>query len=407
MPPKLPHPATLPRQARLPAATAQARVSHAATRPRLKPPHPAPVVQRRAPHPALARATSAPCASPRTAPNRAFPGADPSRVVQRMDGPPAPPIPSTNAPPPKNAWRHLELALQSRRWVGFNNVRPWIQIAIARNIVSLLREHGIRARLGGSVAALGYSTTRLPEDIDIDIWPQGAHLDAGKRELAQAKDLVYAHLVGKTYQFQMRLGTLHYRIKAFTSKKESAFLIQIEIQGVVIAPPHGSFMGDEASLPIDLQLINETAFTLMNKSLDPGQVSVEKYKEVAGLSRLVANCIGRYLQNYPRDPKEDRARAAQMLKAKLSLASPSKVVIACAKILDYFGTETKDARAADDQGQVLAILAEIVGEFRADFAPSDLVREVRRVRLERVQQLTQLLQQLDPEFLKLLGFANQ
>ena len=405
------HSATLPPWKALdPAATVQVKLPHAATRPVLKPPHPATVVQRRAPHPALVHSGPVPRELPRAAPVGGVPFARPSQVLQRMEGKPSHEATrSLNDPPQKNAWRHLESAPGSGEWAGSHDILPSIQIAIARHIVPLLRAAKINARLGGSVAALGYSTTRVPDDIDIDIWPKEKHVDVAKKELEQATELICNSSVKEFWLKTASNDQCVYRIDSISVETASPVVIALKIQGRLVRPRFDSYPGDEVARFIKLQLINETAFTFMNKTKDPGQVSVEKYKEVAGLSRLVANCIGRYLQN-PSDLKQDRQRVAQMLEAKLRIAERSKVVSVCAKILDYFGSENEWPRAADDRVKTLALLDEIVSGFRSDFYPNELTREVLQLQqLQQAQlqiQVSHWLQQLDPETLKLLGFTK-
>ncbi|MDC0744808.1 hypothetical protein [Polyangium mundeleinium] len=391
MPPKLPHTATRPpRKAPHPATVAQAKAPHAAKQPVLKAPHPATVVQRRTPHA--------------------------GQVLQRMDwqapdDPGPPPNDQTVQLPPKDPWRHLTNATSSNEWPHRGNELPLVQILVAQQIVKLLRSAQIEARLGGSVAALGYSTTRVPDDIDIDILPKGKHLDEGKKELDRATVLICTRLTRGYRLGAVRDSWYSYVIDQFTLDKSTAYVVSLVIDGKVVCNRHNERSYEveihETPLQLKLQLINETAFTFMIKTIDPGEVSVEKYKEVAGFSRLVANCIGRYLQD-PRGPKNDRERARQMLRAKLLSAQRTKVIAVCARILLYFGLKDDDGvKSKNDRLNAAQLLDEIVTELRIGFSQGELLHELQQ-RVPTQEQppvdVSLLLQQLSQ--FGILNFFN-
>jgi hypothetical protein len=292
----------------------------------------------------------------------------------------------------------LERVTLSDDWHHRDQLLPAAQIVLARRIVTLLRSVGIEARLGGSVAALGYSSSRVPDDVDIDIKPKGAHIKEGKVELDGATKLICERL-----EREFSIGVIagywcDCRINGFTLDQSSSHVVALQVHCVVSRLPPSDrpdIGGDDVPLPIKLQLINETAFTFMNKTLDPGQVSVEKYKEVAGFSRLVANGIGRYLQA-PGGPKNDRERVRQMLVAKLRSADPQKVVAVCAKILSYFALEGDEAaKSRNDRRQAAGLLDELVSGFRQDFPRNQLFSQlVHLLPLPTEAELSQTLQQL-------------
>lgn len=287
--------------------------------------------------------------------------ASPVQVLQRME-----------TTTPKDPWRHLETSTGRWDWPHSSNVLSVIQIAIARHIVTLLRANDITARLGGSVAALGYSSTRVPDDIDIDILPKKLHIDEGKLELDMATKLICLSNV-KEFQFRTIDNCWgFYQITGISLISASKYVIALTINGKLFYNRHDPetyvIETHEGLLPIKLQLINETAFTFMHYPKDPGTVSVEKYKEVTGFSRLAANCIGRYLQNHPNDLKNDRERLVQMFRAKLLSTEPSKIARICVKIAHYF--------PVDHQANAAKLLGEIVNQLRPDIEPGALSKEV-------------------------------
>ncbi len=299
--------------------------------------------------------------------------ASPVQVLQRMEMEREETTTTPTTPTPKDPWRHLDTATGHWDWPHSDNVKSAIQIKIARHIVDLLRLNHISARIGGSVAALGYSSTRVPDDIDIDILPKGKRLSEGEQELILARDLI-----GKSDVREFQFKTIDcwgiYQIENINPVSASQYVIALQINGNFFYNRHNptSYVIEKHQgwLPIKLQLINETAFTHMNLPKDPGEVGVEKYKEVAGFSRLVANCIGRYLQNYPKDPKSDRERLVQMFRTKLFGAEPDKIKSICVKIAHYFPVDAEDPRnrfnRINPQALAVKLLGEIVHQLRPD-----------------------------------------
>jgi hypothetical protein len=268
----------------------------------------------------------------------------------------------------KSPWRHLDTAPTSPNWQHHDNPIPLVQIAVGRYVVNLLRINGIQARLGGSVAALGYCTTRVPDDVDIYILPSHKHIDIANLELEQAKKLVKNNLVGNLFDCQAGVFKA-YRVRAVDEAPSSTYVKALKIGGEFAGAPYDPEnqkveQYDPLILGIDkrvyfftLQIVNETAFTFMNLPKDPGTIEEEKYKEVTGFARLVANCIGRLIQNGGQDLKGDRQRIKEMLAAKIASSSEEKVKRLCSKVLFYF-------QEAHTSQQAAHLLADIAHEIK-------------------------------------------
>lgn len=266
----------------------------------------------------------------------------------------------------KSPWRHLDTAPTNPNWQHPGKPEPFLQIAIGRYVVHLLRTNGIQARLGGSVAALGYCTTRVPDDIDIDILPKHRHVEEAKKELDEATKILGESLIGRL--FQSKIGDFswcHYQVSAVNVASASTFVIALQIDGRLTLNKHNPIDYrieiEERTCSFKLQIINEAAFTFMNLPKDPGTVAEEKYKEVAGFARLVANCIGRFIQNGGSDSKNDRQRIREMLRAKIASAPKDKSIGMCAKILFYFKDDDEESRM---------VAAKLLGDILRELNPS-------------------------------------
>lgn len=289
----------------------------------------------------------------------------PHGVIQRMEE-------------EKSPWRHLDTAPTNSQWQHSGKPKPLLQIAIGRHVVYLLRVNNIQARLGGSVAALGYCTTRNPDDIDIDILPKNSHAhvnDIAKDELEPARQLVSTRLIGECFQCQTGEFNWGYEVHSITTKSASTHVIELQIDGKLIRNRHNPYSYKihihEEMCSFKLQIINETAFTFMNLSKDPGTVEKEKYKEVTGFARLVANCLGRLIQDsqsHGSDSKNDRQRIKEMLGAKMASAPAEKFASLCGKIIYYFNDDNKRSAAR--------LLGDIVHELNQSIQALQFAQEM-------------------------------
>lgn len=288
-------------------------------------------------------------------------------------------FPVTGDAPGGREWRHLEGALRSDQFPHAGSPAPTLQVLSGHHFVKILRGKGIKCRLGGSVAALGYMSTRQPDDIDIDILPANANVDLAELELQQAM-LHIETLTGSCFRVgdsgTQQFTWANVAIMAVTRQPSSKFVKALEVKVEARRNYHNQVTYEVSTLHqstsvLKVQLINETAFTYMNWVKDAGTVPVEVYKEVAGFSRLVANSLGRLLQNAPNDPKNDRDRIRQMLVSKVPKYATDLNLFTTrlSKILDYFILDTVNQNY-QDMDRYTRAAANVLGDLVSELVPN-------------------------------------
>jgi ribosomal protein S18 acetylase RimI-like enzyme len=278
-----------------------------------------------------------------------------SRAVQRMDGGPqptqkgwAPSRPPTGLQPPQQppqqtaapsgkVWERL-----TARYADPGLEELQLRLQFGRFLIGYLKERGVSVRVSGSSAALVYVNAldehvKAPKDLDLD-FKTTIDFTNGLTSLQTLENTRYKFFeCGKKYQYSIVLDA--------DEGEQNQYEMKVYLS-------HRTLLGKRIDLEYDC--VNESNFT-NETTLGAPVPDFEKYKDVAGFTRLVVNFMDR-IRAKPEDQaeKNDRPRLIKMFQGKFPSENMRDRLAYCSfKILQYFSPAYRD--------EAKILLLEIIG----------------------------------------------